>query len=364
MPALSVMVKPSSGFCNIKCEYCFYHDIVCSRKEGQLGFMNEETCDNLVKKALAFAGADDVYFAFQGGEPLLSGIEFFKHFTESVKRQAYKGRVYFSAQTNGTLLNEEWAKFFKQHNFLLGVSLDGFEKANKFRVMADGSPTFEKVLQGIEILDKYRVDYNILSVVTGYFADNVAEIYSYFKDKNFRFLQFIPCLRPFGDKSESELFMTEEQYEKFMTVAFELYANDFLAGNYFSVRNFDNLVRLFCGGRAEQCGASGCCSFQFVVEGNGNVYPCDFYCNDKWLLGNINECDFKNLYGNEKAVKFVRESFEISKKCKECMYFAICRGGGCKREKESFDYCSAKKRFFKKSLPLFEKVAKKLKTQI
>lgn len=363
MPALSIMVKPASGFCNMKCKYCFYHDVVCNREQGQLGFMSEATCDNLVDKALAFAGGDNVYFVFQGGEPLLSGIDFFEHFVERVEKQNYNGRVYFSLQTNGTLLNEDWAKFFKKNNFLIGVSLDGDVEANKFRLMADGSPSYGKVLQGIDFLDKQMVDYNILSVVTGYFADNCEDIYQFFKEKGFKFLQFIPCLRPFGDNSTSELFMTEKQYERYLNKVFKAFANDFLNDNYISIRNFDNMVRLVGGRGAEQCGANGYCTKQFVVEGNGNIYPCDFYCSDEWLLGNINDCDFKNIYYSEKGVDFIKQSFKVSQKCKGCSCFVICRCGGCKRERECLNYCTAKKNFFKKNELLFAKILQKLQVK-
>lgn len=360
MPALSIMVKPASGFCNMKCEYCFYHDVVCSREQGQLGFMNEETCDNLVDKALAFANGDSVYFVFQGGEPLLSGIAFFEHFVDRVKSNNYSGKVHFSLQTNGTLLNDDWGEFFRRNNFLIGVSLDGDITTNKFRTMADGSPSYDKVLQGIDILDKHKVDYNILSVVTGYLADNIENVYNFFKNKGFKFLQFIPCLRPFGDKSDSVLFMTEQQFEHYLTALFRLYAEDFLDDNYISIRGFDNMVRLIAGSSAEQCGANGYCTRQFVVEGNGNIYPCDFYCSDEWLLGNINDCDFKNVYYSTKGVDFIKQSLKISNDCKNCRCFAICRGGGCKRERECLAYCSAKQNFFENSLPLFEKIIKKL----
>ncbi len=361
MPALSIMIKPASGLCNMKCKYCFYSDVVSHRKTGQYGVMSNDIADNLIQKAIAFANGDNIGIVFQGGEPLLAGIEYFKNFIDCVNSYNYKGKIYYGLQTNGTLIDDDWAEFFKANNFLLGVSLDGNEIHNKFRVMSDQSSSFEKIENGIKLLDKYKVDYNILSVVTGYFADNVEEIYNYFKSKGYKFLQFIPCLKPFGSNEESELFMTGKQYQNYLIKLFRLYANDFLNDEYTSIRSLDNIVRLYGGVKPEQCGMIGACSRQFVVESNGNVYPCDFYCSDEWLLGNIKYCDFNILTKSEIGLQFLKQSYEINDKCKKCEYFKYCRGGGCKREKESLDYCIAYKNFYKKSAVIFAKVLKKLR---
>ena len=125
MPALSIMVKPASGLCNMRCKYCFYSDVVSHRKMGQFGVMDKEVADNLIEKAIVYANGESISFVFQGGEPLLSGLEFFEHFIDYVNRFNYKGKIYYSLQTNGTLIDDKWAAFFKKNNFLLGVSLDG-----------------------------------------------------------------------------------------------------------------------------------------------------------------------------------------------------------------------------------------------
>ena len=364
MPALSIMIKPASGLCNMKCEYCFYHQIVNNRQDGVLGVMSKETTNNLIEKAISFAKGDKIFIVFQGGEPLLAGIEYYRHFIEKVNSLNYNDKVCYSLQTNGTLLNEEWCEFFKENNFLLGVSLDVDATANKFRVMHDGNSSFDKIEKGIMLLDKYKVDYNILSVVTGYFADNVESIYNYFKKKGYKFLQFIPCLKPFDENVESELYMTARQYQNYLIKLFKMFAKDFLNDEYVSVRSMDNLVRLFAGVPAKQCGMNGSCSRQIVVEGNGNIYPCDFYCTDEWLLGNINFSDFNSILNQDKAVDFLKESYNIDSKCKNCECFKICRGGGCKREKISLDYCAAYKNFYRKCEPLFNKVLEKLRVSI
>ncbi len=354
MPPLSIMIKPASSLCNMRCKYCFYHSLAETRESFSYGVMETSTADAIIEKALTFADGQRIFFAFQGGEPLMAGLEFFQYFVEKVKKENKKhSEIIFSLQTNGTLVTEEWADFFVKNKFLIGLSLDGNEKANKFRVFSDNSATFANVLSTAELFLNKGVEFNCLIVTTGYTADNIEEIYKWFCDYGFKYLQFIPCLRPFGDKSENELFMTVGQYGDFLIKLFNLYVKDYVRGNYTSVRLLDNLVYQYLGKQPEQCGVLGHCSHQFVVEGNGNLYPCDFYCVDEWLLGNIKDVSFSEAAHSDKAIEFIKESFVIEEKCKSCRYFGLCRAGGCKRSRADRDYCQAYKRFFDACLPMF-----------
>lgn len=354
MPPLSIMIKPASSQCNLRCKYCFYCDVAAQREDFSFGCMSEQTAENLIRSALGFADGDSVAFAFQGGEPLLAGVDYFKFFTQTVKRlNAKNSRCYYSVQTNGTLITDEWAEFFTKNEFLVGLSLDGDFENNRFRVDATGQNSFYKILKAAETLKKHSTEFNILTVLTGSCAENAEQIYKYFRSKDFRYLQFIPCLRPFGEKSENELYMTNEQYTDFLIRIFNLYVKDFVRGNYMSIRYFDNLVRLSLGQPSEQCGMCGHCTHQFVIEGNGNIYPCDFYCTDKWLLGNINENTLEETAKSEKATGFIKESLAVPDKCKACKYLPLCRAGGCKRQRQDRDYCQAYKAFFSACLPLF-----------
>lgn len=354
MPPLSIMIKPASSLCNMRCEYCFYHDVASAREEENLGIMSKESVEHLIKKAFDFAAGESVSFAFQGGEPLLAGLDYFKNFTTVAKRLNTKNStIHYGLQTNGSLVDESWAEFFKNENFLIGLSLDGDQKANKFRVDAEGKNKFHKTLSTARLLEDNKVEFNILCVLTGYSAMNIDRIYKFYKSKNFKYLQFIPCLRPFDDETESTHYMTVDQYKYFLIHAFNTYVKDYVTDNYTSIRQFDNWVQLYLGKPPEQCGMLGHCMHQFVVEGNGNVYPCDFYCLDEWLLGNINDSDFKTMANSEKATEFIRESLQVEEKCKTCKFYNICRGGGCKRSRADRDYCDAYDAFFAACLPLF-----------
>lgn len=353
---ISIMIKPSSSACNLKCEYCFYSSVAENRQQGFKGFMSEKTVINILKYAFEFTKGDDVYFVFQGGEPLLAGIKYFQFFLENAKTMnAYNSKVSISVQTNGTLINDEWCKLFSENGILVGVSLDGDEELNSYRKYQNGEESFYDVVRGINLLKQYNVQFNILSVLTKRLSKNIRKSYKFFKESDVHYLQYIPCLKPF-DAEDNEYSMTSNDYSTFLKSGFKLYFNDNMRGNLMSIRQFDNFILLASGKPAEQCGMNGPCSNQFVVEGDGSVYPCDFYCVDEWLLGNINENSFEELYHSPKAVEFIKESFNIKDECKNCNYFQVCRSGGCKRNKAGYEYCDAYKDFFDNCLDLILKM--------
>lgn len=354
MPPLSLMIKPASSLCNLSCEYCFYKDVSEHREHLGFGKMDKETAKLLILKALEFASGEPAAFAFQGGEPTLAGLDFFRYFVDTVNElNAKKSKIFYSIQTNGTTINSEWASFFAENNFLVGLSLDGNYEDNKFRKKPSGENSYYKITSAAEILRKHNADFNILTVLTGYCADNGEKIYKFFRSKGYRYLQFIPCLRPFGSDEQSDLYMTADQYADFLIKVFNLYVKDYVRHNYISIRQFDNWVRSYLRQPTEQCGIMGHCTHQFVSEANGNIYPCDFYCTDEYLLGNIRTDDLMTMANCETAKNFIRESLKTPERCKTCNVYGICRAGGCKRTQLSEDYCKAYKKFFNSCLPLF-----------
>lgn len=309
--------------------------------------MSQDTAKKVIDSALDFSKGEDVFFTFQGGEPLLRGLDFYQNFVSYVQENNKNGsKIHYCLQTNATLLDDGTSSFLAKNNFLVGVSLDGDRDMNLYRIYPNGKSSFDDVMKGIELLKRYGVTFNILSVLTKNTAKNFRTAYRFFKENNLRYLQFIPCLKPFDKECDQSLYMTSDDYGEFLNRCFKIYFNGFMRGDYVSIRSFDNYVALSKGQNAEQCGMNGCCSTQFVVEGDGSVYPCDFYCTDSWYLGNINEMDFNSLYHSEKAVEFLKNSFKLDDRCRECEYFSLCRGGGCKRNREDTDYCQAYKSFF------------------
>lgn len=356
MPPISVMFKPASSLCNMRCRYCFYHSVAENREMPSHGMMDTDTLETALRKAFAYADGGHVALSFQGGEPLLAGKEFFLTAERLIRTlNTARSPVSVGVQTNGTLLDEEWCRMFARFGWLVGLSLDGDRIANAYRVDAEGAETFDRVCAAAKLLQKNRVEFNVLCVLTRPVAERIERIYAFFRRSKFRHLQFIPVLRPLhrgaqSDDGSEEWALTSEVYLGFLKKAFSLYMKDMIDGRYTSVRQFDNFVRLANFGRAEQCGMNGGCSRQFVVEGDGAVYPCDFYCLDEYCLGNINETDFAEMEKTPAATDFIAESLVRPEKCGECKYLRLC-GGGCKRERIDLDKCDAYREFFEYALP-------------
>ncbi len=184
----TILIKPASGLCNMRCEYCFYCDEIENRTVKSYGMMSEETIQNLIKKAL-FQAENEICFAFQGGEPTLRGLEFFEKVIEYERRfNKNHVRILNTLQTNGYGLNEQWCAFFKKHQFLLGVSVDGTAVIhNRHRHDTAGNPTYERIKENLRLLDTYEVEYNILTVVTRQVAENIKEIYQEYRKNGWNF---------------------------------------------------------------------------------------------------------------------------------------------------------------------------------
>lgn len=355
MPPISLLIKPASSSCNLKCKYCFYYDVAENRTTQNYGRMKIELLEQMVQKALEYAD-HSCTFAFQGGEPTLAGLDFYKRLVEfENKYNSKKLKVHHAIQTNGIVVNEEWARFFADNDFLVGISLDGpkeIHDANRIDARKDGS--FNRVMKTIDLFNKFRVQYNVLFVVHGYVARHVQKIYTFYKKKGFKYLQFIPCLDPLYEMpGGNEYSLTPQKFVYFLKNLFDLWYTDILKGDRVSIRYFDNLVGMFMGYRPEACGMLGECQCQFVVEADGSVYPCDFYVLDEWWLGNLKDQGFGELQNSETGQKFIELSRLVDPKCKECKWVDVCRGG-CRRDREPFvegrpglnHYCEAYREFF------------------
>ena len=193
MPSLSVMIKPASSMCNMRCEYCFYHSLSQARKTYSYGIMSESTALSIIKKAAEFTNGAPLHFAFQGGEPTVAGLDFFRFFVKTVNEIVTKSEVSFSLQTNGLLIDDAWAEFFAENKFLIGLSLDGDTESNQYRIDKSGKNTTVSVIRASEIFDAHGVPFNILSVATKKTLERLDSVFEYFEKHNFKYLQFNPC---------------------------------------------------------------------------------------------------------------------------------------------------------------------------
>lgn len=352
---ITILIKPASSACNLKCRYCFYNDVSSLREVKSFGLMTKETAHNLIDKALDFADGGSVNFAFQGGEPTICPLDFFKDFVEYCKSANKKNaKVSYSLQTNGTLLTDEIAAFYAENDFLVGVSIDGkAELHNANRLTASGKGSFNKVMQGIDLLKKHNVKFNALIVANKLSAKRGRETYRFFKSQGINYMQFIDCLEPFDvEPFTSGFSMDNDDYFNYYKAIFDEYIKDLSSGENVYVRSFENIFALMSGGTPEVCGMKGYCTVNLVVEGNGNCYPCDFYCEDEYLLGNINENNLEELAVSENASKFVKESLKVEDKCRSCDVAGLCFGG-CRRERDVHGeitlnrYCEGKQKLLR-----------------
>lgn len=363
MPPINLLIKPASGLCNMRCRYCFYYDITQKRQQESFGFMDIPTMEAVIKKALAYSD-DSCTFAFQGGEPTLVGLDFYKAVIEAEKKYNVKNvKIYHAIQTNGLDISEAFAKFLANEHFLVGISLDGtIHTHDAYRKDSKGEGTFYRIMKTIDLFNKYGVEYNILTVVNKKTASAVRKIYQFYKKNNFKYLQFIPCLDPLEEVAgNNEYSLTPTLYGEFLRTLFDLWYDDVSKGNEISIRQFENYIILLTGKQAESCDMNGYCSIQNVVEADGEVYPCDFFVLDAYKLGNLKYCDFEDINRRRKEIRFIEESFSHPDVCKECKYYGICRNG-CKRHRVmsgdgSNYFCESYKIFFEHALDRLKNMA-------
>lgn len=366
---INLMLKPSSSKCNLKCKYCFYHSISDARDIKDYGFMELDTLKEIIEKVKKYCDGGNCTIGFQGGESTLIGLDFYKKLIEYTNEDNNGTIFNFSLQTNGTLIDDEWAKFFKENNFLVGVSLDGTKDIHNLnRIYCNGKDTFNSVLRGVNLLEKYNVDFNILTVITPSISKKFEGCYNFFKKNNLKYLQFIPCLEPL--ENEDHIFnkysLSPKEYEEFLIKSFDLWYKDAKEGNYVSIRYFDNILSLFLGYDYEACDMRGVCSCQHIIESDGSVYPCDFYTYEKFSIGNILKEDFDTIHNKNCTINFMKDSLNISNKCKSCEFKSICRGG-CRRYRENEPdnlnfFCSSYYNFFSCSLNGFKEISRLIRS--
>lgn len=364
MPPVNLLIKPASGMCNMRCDYCFYCDEAEKRKQASYGFMSEETLRNVIRKAVLFAEGSCT-IAFQGGEPTLSGLEFFENVIKYANHYNKNHiRIEFALQTNGYGITKEWCEFLVKHHFLVGLSVDGTKAIHdEYRHSAKGNETYQRVLETAKLFDEYGVEYNILTVVHKKTAAHIEEIYQSYKKRGWNFIQFITCLDPIGEvRGQKEYSLLPKDYGNFLIQLFRLWYKDLQKGCQPYIRQFENYIGILVGHSPESCEQRGVCGIQNVVEADGSVYPCDFYVLDDYCLGNLNETSMANIQKKREEIHFIERSNNHSKECKSCKWFYICRGG-CYRSREGERdnyFCEGYRMFFEECYPQLQEIANKL----
>lgn len=366
MPPVHVMIKPVSGLCNMRCQYCFYANEMQNRTRADYGLMTTETLENVVKRTLEYADGQ-CSFIFQGGEPTLTGLDFYKTLLElEEKHNVKKVRIDHALQTNGYVLDEKWCRFFAENKFLIGLSIDGIKATHDAcRKDASGQDTYFHTLEAAKMLEAAGADFNILTVVNGKTAPKIRRIYENYKKLGFSWQQYIACLDPIWEKQgQQEYSLTPKVYGQFLIELFDLWELDLRRGQQPYIRQFENYIGILLGYVPESCEQQGVCSCQNVVEADGSVYPCDFYVLDGYQIGNLNADSFEEIEQKRKEIGFIEKSYDHTEKCKECSYFAVCRGG-CRRHREQPGtaegenwFCESYRMFFDARLERMKEIAR------
>ncbi len=314
-------------------------------------------------KHLALTYDKSLSIGFQGGEPMLAGLDFFRSAVKTLDELVpHDITLSLFLQTNGTLITREWARFFAENGILVGVSMDGGASVhNKNRIDINGKGSHRAVCRGIAALRAEGCEFNILSVLTKENSDKAMEMHSFFASQNIEWEQYIPCIAPL-DGGATPFALDGASYGKFLSDSFDIWYGGMIGGSPIRNREVDNFFMMLCGYPPEDCGMAGVCSVQYLIESDGSVYPCDFYALDDYFLGNLLECDFREIDMRRTDIGFIEQSHSLHTECTECKYLPLCRGG-CRRNRDESGknrFCEGYKSFFEYALPRMEALASRL----
>lgn len=359
----SLLIKPASADCNLRCEYCFY-----LRKSALYPAESQHRMPDKVLEAL-IAGylkteQPGYVFAWQGGEPSLMGVDFFRRVTDLQQQYGTKGCSISNAlQTNATLLDEDLCHHLARYRFLTGVSLDGPPVLHdRYRKSADGRGTYRQVMKGIENLRKCGAEFNALVLVNAENAGYPGEVYRQLCELGIQYHQYIPCVEFDPSGKPMPFTITGEQWGRFLCGIFDQWVSRDI--NRVSVRLFDSLLAFMLEGTYTSCTLAGHCCQYFVVEYNGDVYPCDFFVEPGRRLGNILENTWEEMQASAAYLDFGALKHRWNPQCSTCSWLAYCSGdclkhriyGGMPPENTSW-LCPGWEMFYRHAIPSLREIA-------
>ena len=378
-----VMTKPIGPLCNLDCKYCFYLEKEKLFPEDENYRMSDEVLEAYIRKYIQSQNTPEIQFAWQGGEPTLMGIDFFRKATTLQRKYAGGRPVHNAFQTNGTNLDDEWCEFFSDERFLVGLSLDGPEHIHdRYRVDKGGAGSYEQVMAGLQLLKKWRVEFNTLSCVTRQSPDEATEIYTFLKQQGVQFMQFIPIVERVGDRATPVMAEPPDLYSGDNPTAMMPWSvsspgfGDFLIGvfdewvkadiGHIFVNIFDVALSAWCGIEPGLCTFSRRCGQAVAMEHNGGIYSCDHYVYPSYFLGNIMEKPLEEIIFSPAQVKFGNDKWDaLPKYCRECEFLFACNGECPKHRfvktpdgEPGLNYlCAGYKKFFRHIHPTLHEMA-------
>lgn len=383
---LYVMLKPVGAACNLACDYCYYLEKSNLYKQQSHRIMTDELLERFIKEYIEAQTMNEVLFTWHGGEPTLRPLSFYQKAVALQQKYARGRRIDNALQTNGTLLTDEWCRFLKANNWLVGISIDGpAEFHDRYRRDKRGEPSFEKVMNGIRLLQKHGVEWNAMAVVNRYNADHPKAFYDFFKRINCQFIQFAPIVErimPHDDgrhlaalgeaagEMVSDTSVTPEQWGSFLCGIFDEWKKADI-GRVF-VQIFDSMLANWVGVMPGTCIFSKECGHAGVMEYNGDVYSCDHFVFPQYKLGNIYQHTLLEMLYGEKQRYFSQLKYNrLPRQCKECRWAFACHGE-CPKNRFLKDrygnpglnyLCAGYRRFFEHIAPTMEEMKKPFMTR-
>ena len=338
---LYVMLKPAGAHCNLACKYCYYLEKNNLYQNSHRHLMSDDMLEQFTREYIEAQTMPQVLFTWHGGEPLMRSIDFYKKALALQKKYANGKQIDNVIQTNGTLLTDEWCEFFAKNHWLVGISIDGpQEYHDHYRVTPAGKPSWEKVMQGISLLKKHRVEWNAMAVVNAYNAEHPLEFYHFFRDNGCQYLQFTPIverltehedgrtLASLADDREiplADASVTPQQWGNFLCTIFDDWVRHDVGKTFVEI--FDCTLANWMGVLPGICAYSKECGHAGVMEHNGDVYSCDHFVFPEYKLGNIREQSLIDMLYGEKQQAFSRlKHTSLPRQCKECDMEFACHG--------------------------------------
>lgn len=338
---LYVMLKPAGAHCNLACKYCYYLEKNNLYQNSHRHLMSDDMLEQFTREYIEAQTMPQVLFTWHGGEPLMRSIDFYKKALTLQKKYAHGKQIDNVIQTNGTLLTDEWCEFFAKNHWLVGISIDGpQEYHDHYRVTPAGKPSWEKVMQGISLLKKHRVEWNAMAVANAYNAEHPLEFYHFFRDNGCQYLQFTPIverltehedgrtLASLADDREiplADASVTPQQWGNFLCTIFDDWVRHDVGKTFVEI--FDCTLANWMGVLPGICAYSKECGHAGVMEHNGDVYSCDHFVFPEYKLGNIREQSLIDMLYGEKQQAFSRlKHTSLPRQCKECNMEFACHG--------------------------------------
>jgi len=345
-PNYHVLAKPIGPICNLDCKYCFYLEkeaLYPQAPQAAKWAMPDDVLDSYIRQYIETHDTPEVAFGWQGGEPTLLGVDYFRRVVELQKKYANGKQIQNAFQTNGILLNQEWAEFFKEHGFLIGLSIDGpRELHDAYRVDKGGNPTFDRVMRGMETLKTHGVEFNTLTTVHRGNADHPLEVYRFLKESGSGYMQFIPIVERIAHETTTDGLqlispnfagaakvapwsVQAAQYGNFLCAIFDEWVrND--VGRYY-VQLFDVTLEMWTGMPSGLCVFNRTCGNAMVIEHSGDLYSCDHFVYPENRLGNIMESPLGSMVESEQQRRFgeAKES-SLPRYCLDCDVRFACNG--------------------------------------